>query len=163
MSNEIEEFLRRAAVRRQQQAQQRQPRPPQAMPPMRPTQLPPPEIQILEPEIIEAQPARTEGVAAHVAHHLDTREYSERASHLGEQVGLADDNLDEHLRQVFDHNVSRLGGALEDTSKAARQPAKPSAEQDSGGFDIAALLANPQNIRNAIILSEILNRPDDRW
>jgi hypothetical protein len=151
MSNEIEEFLRRAAQRRA-------------------ARQPPPDIEILDTpvdvEIVEAEPVVAEDVATHVAKHLNTREFSERTSHLGEHVGMADDDMDAHLHQKFDHKLGRLGGALKSQvsdSDASAYEQPQAAPASSGATEIAKLLRTPQNVRNAIVLSEILTRPEHRW
>ena len=73
MSDDIERFLMQAAQRRgsgrPRETSVRQPR---------------------EVEIVEAEPAAHEGLESHVAEHvsgrMDTSKFSERASHLGEEV-----------------------------------------------------------------------------
>ncbi len=179
MSNEIEEFLRRAAERRRRQMQQQQApqQPPQHQPPQRPApqqQMPqrpaPQEIQYLQPEIVDAEIIEAdpfpshENVAQHVTRHMDMREFTERASHLGEEVGLADDNLEARLHSTFDHDLGKLAKgdtATDDFHQSQSQAAKTAAR--SAAANLAAMLTQPQNLRQAIILSEILGRPEDRW
>ena len=158
MSDEIEAFLRRAAARRQQRQGGQQQRP--AAPPPR-TLVP--EIQIIEPaaeaEIVEAQPVRERTVGGQ---HLDTGDFAERASHMGERVGQADDKMEAHLQQVFDHKVGRLASSRK--SDLQPQPATTATPTPgTASSDIAAMLRSPQSIRQAIILSEILAPPESRW
>lgn len=191
MADEIEEFLRRAAMRRaaqqvaQQAAQQQAPpaRPPPA--PLRAALAPTPQpaytqAQPVEVEVVYDEPQLGAGVSSHVAQAMDNREFTERARHLGERVGLADDDMDAHLHQKFDHQV----GQLRSTTQSPPQAVQPSfddarrgvagaapagagdaANEAAGvtGADIAQLFRTPRNIRNAIILSEILTRPEHRW
>jgi len=173
--DDLDSFLQRAAQQRQKRKQAEivilepatsstptpapppAPRPPRTAPqppqprPARPAQ-PKPVIVIAE-----QVPARTEDISAHVATHLDSRQFEQRASHLGERVGLADDNLEAHLHQVFDHNVGSMGvpgqvvQSTEDAAAAAIQS------------DIMDAFRDADSMRRAIILNEILSPPGRRW
>ena len=177
--DEVEEFLRRAAARRAAAAQQQQrppaqpagwspppspPPPPQ--PPRRPASLSevvmlqpvqPVEAEVVEAELAEQPDRLGRGVAQHMR---GTQEIAEHTRHLGEEVDQADDKLEAHLHKVFDHKLgdlkkSTLEAAAVSPSQASRDGALP------GAASIARLLVDPQNVRNAIILAEILRRPDD--
>ncbi|MCA9122077.1 MAG: hypothetical protein H6822_12395 [Planctomycetaceae bacterium] len=168
MAGDIEEFLRRAAQRR---AQQQKPRPqPTAPPTLRPKSIPPRPIQPLEAEIIDdieiIEPDVLHGssVEAHVKEHIRTNVFGERVSHLGEDVDRSDDRMEKHLHEYFEHELGALGArtstaedsSLDDDSPGQRpKPQKPT--------NYLELLRNPASVRQAIILSEILTRPSDRW
>ena len=169
MAGDIEEFLRRAAQRR---AQQQQPPKPQIKPPQapRPKPAPPPPVSPLQPEIIDeveiVEPHVLSGssVKAHVEDHMRAGVFDERISHLGEEVDRSDDRMEAHLHEVFEHQLGTLGArtsaaadsTLDDDSPGQkRKPAKPT--------NYLQLLQNPTSVRHAIILSEILARPSDRW
>ncbi len=171
MAGDIEEFLRRAAQRRAQQ-QQQGPQKPQVRPPQpqRPKPAPPRPVQILdaeiieEVEIVEPRVLRGSSVAEHVKGHIREGVFDERLSHLGEEVDRSDDRMEAHLHDVFEHQLGALGArtaraadsSLDDDSPGQkRKPARPP--------NYLALLQNPATIRDAIILSEILARPTDRW
>ena len=135
--SDIEDFLRRAAQRRVQAKR--------------------PEIEIMElvdAEIVEAEPV---DVAAHVATYLDSSDFSSRASQLGERVGLADDVMDAHLHAKFDNRLGSMG----------LQPLELEVVEERSGdgltMEYLELLRSPKHLRQAIILSEILQRPRDRW
>ena len=146
MSDEIEEFLRRAAQRRA-------------------GRRPPPVIEILEPEAsappvarqVDRGPSEQESsTISPLDDSLDTSEFDRRASELGGAVGKADDKLEAHLHETFDHSVGRL--------REGRRPT--SASGAHAGLSAAALIASlksPQEVRKAIILSEILTPPFQRW
>ena len=168
MAGDIEEFLRRAAQRR---AQQQKPRP-QTPPPQaqRPKPAPPRPAEILHAEIIDdieiIEPDVLQGgsVEAHVKQHIRDGVFDEELSHLGEDVDKSDDRMEAHLHEYFEHDLGALGArtsaaadsSLDDDSPGQRRPpVKPT--------DYLALLQNPASIRQAIILSEILTRPSDRW
>lgn len=165
MAGDIEDFLRRAAQRREQKPApvQRQPAPQQPAP-RQPQRLVEPEIveeiQIIEPDIL-----RGETVAEHVSGHIQTAGFEERLSHLGEDVDHSDDRMEAHLHDVFEHDLGQLGAktsiaeesTLDDDSPPPKGPARLSTA------DVLAMLSQPDSIRQAIILTEILNRPEDRW
>jgi hypothetical protein len=77
-------------------------------------------------------------------------------------IDRAGDQMDQHLREVFEHKLGQLGSStsrtedsvLDDDEKTAATPRRAS---------LRSLLRSPQSIRNAIVLSEIINRPQERW
>jgi hypothetical protein len=196
MADEIEEFLRRAAQRRaaqaaQQQAAQQQPQQFQPPPPPPPRPVAPAPRPALAPTYVEPQPVEVEvvydepelgaGVSSHVAQAMDNRQFTERASHLGEVVGLADDNMDAHLHQKFDHQVGQLRSTTAAVPAVAPSPSFEQARHGDAGAapagagdaaahaagvsaaEIAQLLRTPRNIRYAVIMNEVLTRPEGRW
>jgi hypothetical protein len=82
---------------------------------------------------------------------------AKKVSHLGQRVIEDDQQFDVQLKAKFDHTVGTL--AAGPVSQAELVPAAPS----SPAGQIAAMLANPDGVRQAIILNEILRRPSDRW
>ncbi len=152
MFDELEKFLRQAAAKRQANQQPAQP------------QRPPMAAEVVEPEIVVYDDIEIgEDVADHVSHHMDTGQFSDRASHMAEQVGQADEKVEARLHEKFDHDI----GTLKDTSEGAEEfshdkdqskPVQPSMAPS----DILQFFRQPQNVRRAIIMSEILRRPE-RW
>jgi hypothetical protein len=72
--------------------------------------------------------------------------------------------LESHLKQTFAHQVGTLAPAPAD-SLAAQNRAAAAAAAATGSkqtLPIAALLSGG-NLRNAVILNEIFQRPEDRW
>lgn len=90
--------------------------------------------------------------------HLAEGRVLEHASHLGEELGQTDERMVAHLHQKFDHQLGNLGGR---ETSSAEQIAVALAVTPAE--DIAALLATPQGMQQAIILSEIIQRPTERW
>ncbi len=90
--------------------------------------------------------------------HVDTSQFERRAEHLGEDVGQADENLEAQLQAKFDHKL----GALDD---APGMPAavEQSPVEDTLAREVAQMLRQPNSVRKAILLSEILTPPADRW
>ena len=187
MRDEVEEFLKRVAQMRQAaeaqaKAQQQRPKPaapeppsqqravpPRTVPPQRPappqrlvparqeiTYVEPALAEVVEPEEID----RTEGFSRRVAQDLrGSEQIAEHSRRLGEEVDLADDKLAAHLHQVFDHDLGRL---KKTASETAATPAAAAASEATVG-ELLKLLRSPQSIRDAIIMSEVLKRPEDRW
>lgn len=169
MRDEVEEFLRRAAQRRAQAEAKRrgelqQPvRPPAPRP--APISRPPlrqPIPTLAEPlvEIIDAEEADTsERFSSSVSQHLrGTTEIARHASSLGAEVDLADDKMEARLHKTFDHQV----GSLKDTTTGIPDRLTTSSSA-AGEFNMRKLLASAENIRNAVILSEVFARPTSRW
>lgn len=157
MADDLEAFLRQAAQRRAQRAASA-PRPAAPGPPMPPRapQTPPP------PKSAPAPPAPSTPVTADVASppeptrlgtRVNTAEFEQRAEHLGVEVGLADEHMEAHLAQKFDHQVGSQG--LSASTGATSSPVEFAFDAEA----LAAMLANPTALRHAILLSEILARP----
>jgi hypothetical protein len=145
LEDEIGEFLRRAAQQRRGQA----PPTPELAPARR-------SESIVQAEVVAASGGAE--VGEHVRKHLDTTDFNRRESHLADEVTQADEKMDEHLRGVFDHRLGQFAQSPSDTGGVA------SAESAAmGAAAIVALLATPQSVRQAIIINEILQRPEQRW
>jgi hypothetical protein len=91
------------------------------------------------------------GVSEHVAEHISgsTREISQHAEHLGDDLELTDERVEDRLHKKFDHKVGRLQQIETDKVEAS---VDLSAE-------IAEMLSNPAGMRQLIIANEILRRP----
>jgi hypothetical protein len=160
VEDEIGEFLRRAAERRQggQPAQaQAAPRP--AQPPRRLVPQEPAEAVVLLDD-----PPRHAELSQQVERDLDTRKFADRAKQMERRAEQARRKAEQHTHQVFDHDVGHLGGS----SPAPGQPGAPAvalgAEVGPGlAAGLPALLASPVGLRQAIVLTEILERPEHRW
>jgi hypothetical protein len=93
---------------------------------------------------------------------IDTREFAARAEHLGSIHEAS--SFESHLKQTFAHQVGTLAPASAD-SLAAQNRAAAAAAAATGSkqaLPIAALLSGG-NLRNAVILNEIFQRPEERW
>lgn len=174
MAKDIEEFLKMAAQRRAEQKRKEagaagQPmplaQPPQAYsPPVQP-QPPvqrPPVVRAPQPVSQPAKPATRKQpqkktapkVTGNVRPTIKPERVAEHATRLGEEVGLADDKMDAHIQDVFAHDVVTIG-----ESSPALEPSQR-AKKPSLAADLKKMLGSPQSIRQAIILTEILNRPE---
>jgi hypothetical protein len=124
-------------------------------------------LQPLEPvqaEVVDAELAEIgDSVGRSVAQHMrGTEQIAEHVRHLGEEVDLADDKLEARLHRVFDHSVGQLRKQATDSA-----PAPPEGPHDQApavsSSAIAQMMRSQQAIRNAIILGEILHRPEQNW
>jgi hypothetical protein len=159
MADDLIEFLRRAA---EQQA-----RPPRT-----------PEIEILDDddevedaEIIDEGDAlsSTGGLSSR---HLDTTEFDQRTSKMGLSIDQSDDVMESHLRDVFEHELGQFGGRTSETAESVLDDDDEarSGEQQAetrgrrfGTGEFLQRLRNPDDLKRAIVLSEILARPEHRW
>lgn len=111
------------------------------------------------------QPRRVAKARKTVADHVAERSgaasetFQKEVADLGSRVKQADAQFDVQLHQKFDHELGRLG----DKSAATTSPPTAPVETKSPAAQIAALLASPDGVRQAVVLNEILNRPTDRW
>jgi hypothetical protein len=170
VADEIDEFLRRAAQRRggvqPAQPSGAQPAPAAAAKPPAP---PPPKP--IQAEVVPegAKPVGGQ-VTEHVQRYLDAQEFTRRAGELGEEAAQTDQQVDQHLHQVFDHSVSQLAG-VPGESAAPPTAAEPPELNDLSALEIpatfatglGALLASPDSLRQAIVLGEVFRRPEERW
>ena len=190
MARDIEEFLRRAAERRKQnQAGDnavppkappkappvgRAPQPPPLAPPKKrlaaeatppaedpyarknqpaPPNAPPPKV---------ARPAQRvqrprESLEDHVRRAIVVSDVTENASHLAEDISQADERLEARLEK-FDHSMGSLEGTGTITDDETAKVEGPDKSQLA--VDLLSLLGAPKTIRQSILISEILKRPD---
>ena len=169
MARNIEEFLRRAAERRKQ-AQQGggQQRPPAQRPPAQrqPPRQPPPRLTITEDDVVEPPRKKTlsstplstqESVDAHVERYLDVSDIVQHVEELGDDIEQADERMEAHLDDVFDHEV----GQLSQNRKSVTDEI-PQGKDNSSSIarDILKRLQNPKTVRQSIMIAEILKRPN---
>ncbi|MEX2318080.1 MAG: hypothetical protein WD669_13060 [Pirellulales bacterium] len=106
-------------------------------------------------------PSSRTSVAEHVAEHISagSRTLSQQSAQLGQQIVADDLQFDVQLKAKFDHTVGTL--AVSGASTGG-QPSGPVA-RDTPAAQIAAMLASPAGVRQAMVINEILRRPADRW
>ncbi|MEX2174396.1 MAG: hypothetical protein WD872_08540, partial [Pirellulaceae bacterium] len=125
------------------------------------------EVVLLEPaeplhaQVVDAELAGLD--SQYVARHLRAADQvSVHAQHLGDEVDLADDKLEARLQRVFDHKVGVLKRSTMEDGAASPSQAALDAPLP-GAASIALMLTDPQSLRNAFIMSEILKRPEENW
>lgn len=145
LKDEIGEFLRRAAERRGGTAAPAPTRPVPAPPrPVRPAQPP------VTAEVVPPRPPQLSTLKTHVG------EKRVGTTGLGHDIEQADEEMEKHLQAVFEHRVGTLSRA--DAEAMARTASSPTAS-----IGLIAMLQDPLSLRQAIVLNEILNRPEHRW
>ncbi len=171
LEDEIAEFLRRAAERARPapdrptgRPDSPPPLPEEARRPTRPPRAPPQPVPTTEP-------TDDRSVAEHVEKSMRRPQFGKVGSgDLGREVALADDKIEEHLREKFQHQVSSLAGsrgeAAAPLSAKVETPPLTGRTAPSSGLDaaaVAAMFAQPATLRQVILASEILRRPEERW
>ena len=165
MSKDIEEFLRLAAERRRK-AQERnnqanrpreQPAPRQQTPRQQPARRQPEPDIIIEAEAVrEPEPAT---LVPKVKSTIDTSRVTNRSSHLGENVKQESAKAQQHISDVFDHKVGRLA-----QKKIESPPRKSTPHRGAASpRNLKQILSTADGARQAILLAEILRRPEERW
>ena len=108
----------------------------------------------IQPILDQADP---EPLAEQVARAVDTERLSERASRVGDEIVLAENKFESSVEGKFSNDL----GTLKDTHREGAY--KQRSYENLVARRLASLLTNPEGVREAMILSEILNRPVDRW
>jgi len=164
VNDEVAEFLRRAAQKRggQPAADVEVVRPQPARP--APRRLRPADEVIATAEVIE-EPRRRPVVAAQ-SRPPAVKKPVEKMRRLQSTLEEADERMEEHLHSVFEHRLGSLESSRRAPAPKAAPPSAAAAEisqtpMAAAGF--AALLGNSESLRRAIVLSEILERPEHRW
>ena len=165
MARDIEEFLKKAAERRAAQQQGRPQTsanaPVQNRELARPAPRPPAPVAtpvIIDDDEIEIVEPVGQSVSQHVSKYIDTKDVTSHADTLGDEVALADDKMDARMHKTFDHSVSRL--VEQKSSRPATETGKEKGRQTTSAQNIFEMLRSPKTIRDAILISEVLKRPD---
>ncbi|MFP6694500.1 MAG: hypothetical protein VB875_15870 [Pirellulales bacterium] len=120
------------------------------------------EAELVEQHVMEAELVEQHGIRRLVG--TTDERFGARSEKLGAEVGFADDKMDFHVHQVFDHNVGALHRSTDKQSGDEEAvPAQSGSEVPKAASDIRDMLSGARGVRKAIIMSEIINRPGDRW
>jgi hypothetical protein len=182
-NDEIEEFLRRAAQQRKEgprpkeqpsrpQPGARRPFPPREQRPPAPKQaqrVTQPQMPVrrlvdrpAEAELEVVNPSQSsESLSDQVARRFSTDEFAARAAHLTDDIARADVERELHLKKMFGHQVGNLQTEKPLPSDEKMTSTAPSVVGQAAG-GLGGLL-HGDSLRYAIILNEILGRPEDRW
>jgi hypothetical protein len=184
LEDEIGDFLRRAAQGRAGKGQAAPARPAQQRPaqagrqalPPRPAQGRPAQARPRQTRPAQAQPipvaevvepaARPVGgqVESRVSRDIDTRKFDQRAERLGKQARTAAEKTQARTDQVFRQEIGTLAAKVPSAeSRQKRKKVAGAAVPATSAAGFAAMLRDVNNVRQAIILNEILTRPVDRW
>lgn len=177
--DEVEEFIRKAQQRREQQQRPQPPRPQPAVPDAaqkaarepsrepsrreRQRQQKAESRRAMEADQRQARELRERrSVAQHVSQAIDTSDVTERIGQFGAGVQAEVTEMAEHLSETFGGQVGRLAQSTAPSPPPVATTAPP-ADAVAPGAQLAALLADPNFIRQAFILQEILQPPTQRW
>lgn len=155
LAREIEEFLRRATAKKQD-AEQRKPPPKQpAGQPARPVKT---VGQRMEPRPTKKvqEPARPESVAEHVRRNVSTEDVVAHSKSLGSDLRKREEELERGIKKKFEHHVGKLAVGKGTTGGNEENPEK----REPIAHQIAGMIRNPRDVRKAIVLSMILERPE---
>ncbi len=157
--DEVEKFLREVVKRREVDGPARK---------VKPREM---EVELIPPEpeetrrLVEARPTEA-------SERLKKRQQAEalaesRASKPQSNVEMADERMAKHMQEIFDHKVGSLraedviesDAELSEMASIGEQVATSSVT----AAGIGAMLADQQSLKQAIVLMEILKRPEERW
>ena len=119
---------------------------------------------MIDAEILddEDEDVSSADVVRHVSEHLSSREFDERAQHLGEATRRSERRLEDQVQLHFQTGGKAASARQSADSVSAVAPTAQTFEPEDAS-SLLQMLKNPANIRNAILLSEILQRPEERW
>ncbi len=171
MADDLDDFLKQAALRRQQR-QQKRPVAKPAPPPIIEPPLRRPEIPRLQPESPSDQAGDYSAPYQATMGNLSTNLPSALPSaNSSRGIRQSDERMESHANQVFQHELSQIRttnsviaagkkrdqpSSLLETPAAAAEP-QPSAKVSS--VSMIKQLRDPQTLRMAIIAHEIMKRP----
>jgi hypothetical protein len=170
MSDEINEFLRRAAERRARQLEQMKRQAAEQAARAQANQAPPPAnpfgsladtSDVVDAEIIEASPARSGSQEPPVNKgKRQKQKKAKRPEKLGNVAAQADAKMETHLHDKFDHQIGSIAAPVQSVTADINPELKTRPEET---HPLLELLKNPQSIRSAFIFAELLRRPEERW
>ena len=102
---------------------------------------------------------------------MDTSEFGRRSEQMGEEVVQADQQFTQQVQQAFSGDVGRLSSrpgesaqrmeVAETETVEAENSSRPTLDAlPEAGSGLGELLGSPDNITQAVIMSEILRRPE---
>ena len=133
-----------------------------AAPPVRPAPKPAgaprpdasPSVEVLDADIVEAEPVRRKTGTRPGAKQTDSRGDARGAEPRGAEIGRIDVQTDSSFHDKFDQQKSRIDDPDDKAGAAAGA---------AFATRIVGMFRDPQSIQQAFILNEILNRPEGRW
>jgi hypothetical protein len=144
LRSEVEEFLRQVKGEKPEPAESSRPvvaRQPVVVKVEQPVEL-----------AVESMPQRM-SVQEHVSRHMSTASVIEHATTLGADLSQTDERFQAQLQDRFQHQIGSLEPRQQQRTEAPRRRSAAAAE-------IAELLRSPQGVRQVIVASEILRRPE---
>lgn len=166
LESELGDFLRRARSGPAQPVEPPRPKEKKKQPRKKLVEERRPLSEQQQPVVAQVLDAPASRLAAHLddQQHLDTSRFDRWAQNMT-HIARESEQMESHIQQTFDHQafdhqLGSLGGRASNQSEGATiSNNAPVAVAPQ----LAAMLADPQSMRQAIILQEILNRPEHRW
>ena len=113
--------------------------------------------------------AEDASVVEHVRTHVPAQEFGGMPSEVAARRTGSEGVMEDHVHDVFDHQLGTLGGTPGESSEAS-QAEEAEALDDrissvpvAAAAGLAAILADATSLRQAILLNEIFQRPEHRW
>ncbi len=167
IKGEIEEFLRRVSNRREgQKPREGQGKPQPARRPPGPTspgdrrKRPAPVIVArTTPPAVSTDPPPQQSVADHVKKFLSTTEFNERTAQR-DTIAASESRFEQQVQQTFAHQVGHLKPPAADI---AYNPINTTGEVRSPVGATVIPLFSKLSIRDAIVMMEVMQRPEHRW
>lgn len=165
--NDLEKFLQQAAERLAKKLSEgQQPRP--VRPPVTQHQ-PAPSVRAAErlpprqdPEIIEAELIETKRATVRREAGPNRLSTIDTLPELAQDVSQADDRMKSHVKEVFDHEVSRLkpskATAQSNRTKVDINQATDLQRRNLDESPLVKMLRQPETLRAAFLISEIFKR-----
>ena len=136
--------------------------------PEEPKPRPQPAEQPVQAVVIEDEP-RVKQLAEHVKNYFDSEKSTKQTDSLGREVAFKKNQFEQHVHQVFDHQLGELDLAASQASPVKIETALTGLGQSRAeepplfAAGLSAMLSNPDSLAQAIALSEIIHRPEERW
>lgn len=172
MNNEVAEFLRRAAQRRAQLEQQAraqaeaaarsrmQPQPAKEEAPILLSAV----DEVVEAEVVDLTPTGNRIASSVQRDFSATNRIGKQSERLGQKVDRADDVMEAHLHQTFDHKVGTIASTTASPAPTNVPAVAPSTQIGQSLADgLVQMLRSPSGVRNAILMNEVLRRPTENW
>lgn len=157
VNDEVRDFLQRASEGKRDMRSQSQ------EPSRAARRLQKQSLEVVDAEAID-EPPTGERVRSHVAQHLNTREFEQRAAQMAQAERTSELALQSHMHKTSDHQLGTLApAATADPPRAQDDEQVGDSGAPSTAQNFVELLRNPTQVRQAIIMNEILRRPEDRW
>ena len=145
--------------RREQQQREQQQREQQRREQQQPQRLASAPRSRLEPEVDPLEEVRGGGDLSRLSgQHLQTSRFDERAERLSHLQQTVDADIRGHVQHAFDHQVGSLASASN-----APVAVDLAADISNPALQLIALLNDPNGMRNAVLMREILEPPTHRW
>lgn len=157
--DEVETFLREVVKRREVDGPARKVQPREV------------EVELIPPEpketrrLVEARPTEA---SERTRKPLQAETLAEkRVTNPQSNVELADERMAKHMQEIFDHKVGslRVEDVIESDAEISEMGSirEQVATSSITAAGLGAMLTDQQNLKQAIVLMEILKRPEERW